>query len=107
MPIGPIDRQPVNGIEDASVVSKASPVETSQAQTVASQPESPTPATLAAQLIQNARAAGDNASIAAPLENLLNAVTAQMDIENLPDEQRQNLAAQLAGDPVVKNLIGR
>ena len=129
MPVGPLGQHPVNPIEDGAA-------ESSQPQSTVTQPEQhPTArseaaiqsqltalsfgdehppaaksaAAIAVQLVQHARAAktsGNKPSIAAPLGDLVNAVTSQLGVGSLPNEQRQKLVAQLSDDPVVKSLIG-
>jgi hypothetical protein len=117
MPIGPIGQSPIDRTPDASdtagspnAQANAQTKETFQAPSVSPQAEAPTaaptPAKLATQLVQDARASGNTGSLAAPLGDLVKAVTSQMGMPELPQEQRQNLAAKLADDPVVKNLIG-
>ena len=105
MPVGPIGQHPINRIEDGAA-------ESSQPQSTVAQPGQPptakSGAAIAAQLVQDARTAktaGNVPSIAAPLGDLVNAVTSQLGVENLPGEHRQSLVAQLADDPVVKSLI--
>ena len=113
MPIGPVGQQPVNPINDASAETNVSRSESSQPQNVESRSEQPaaanSPVSIATQLIQDARAAksaGNEPSLNGHLGNLVDAVTSQMGVDNLPDEQRQNAVARLADDPVVKSLIG-
>jgi len=64
---------------------------------------------LAAQLVQSARAAqtsGNPSWAAGSWGELVNAITSQMGLPDLPSEHRQNLITRLAEDPVVKGLIG-
>lgn len=133
MPIGPIGQQPVNPLEDsraelshpqgAVAQPEPPPVSKNAARVQAGQqaqadalafgdaqrPAAKGAATIAAQLVQDARTAktsGSQPSIAAPLGDLVNAVTSQMGVKNLTDEQKQSVVARLADDPVVKSLIG-
>ena len=114
MPIGPLGQPPVNRINDVPSANDTSKTEGNQATfslTTPAQSESApaTPAMIAARLIQNARASkasGNEASLQAPLGDLLGAVASQMGVDNLSNESRQKLAARLADDPVVKSLIG-
>ena len=113
MPIGPIGQQAINPIQDVTAETSAPQMESSQPQSVAAQPEQPaasnSAAAIATQLVQDARAAkssGNDPAITGHLGDLVNAVTSQMGMENLPNEQRQSMVAGLADDPVVKSLIG-
>jgi hypothetical protein len=110
MPIGPIGQPPIkpddpNGNNAANTPNKSS----FQAPKAVTQPETPTPAKLAAQLVQSSRtaaASGTNSSLAPQLSQLVNALTSHMGMPELPKEQQQHLVAQLSEDPVVKTLIG-
>jgi hypothetical protein len=111
MPIGPIGQTPIDRTSGASDAQPANTTkkEAFQPAAVAPHQESPSAAQIATQLVQNARRAqgsGSEPSIAAPLSDLVNAVTAQMGMPELPNEQRQNLITRLADDPVIKNLLG-
>jgi len=60
-------------------------------------------------LVQSARtaqASGNPSPVAGSLGELVNAITSQMGVPDLPSEQKENLIARLAEDPVVKGLIG-
>src|ERR1035441_4358505 len=114
MPVGPIGQHPINRIEDGAAESsqpqstvaqpgqpptaKSGAAMRSQLATALSfgdeQPPAGKSATaIAAQLVQDARTAktaGNVPSIAAPLGDLVNAVTSQLGVENLPGEHRQS-----------------
>lgn len=113
MPIGPIGGPPpIDRTPDSSTAegTKKNSFEASRKLPLADgSVEVPTAGSIATQLVQDARgarASGKDAALATPLNNLLNAVAAQMGVANLPNEQRQKLIAQLENDPVVRSLIG-
>jgi hypothetical protein len=120
MPVGPLGQPPIDRTGDTSNLSpdalsaKAPPSKSafkgpSQAPAAGSPTELPSPAAIAARLIQDARATrtpADSQTISGALGELVNSLTAQMGMPNLPAEQRDQLAARLADDPVVKSLIG-
>src|SRR5437588_12752944 len=110
MPIGPLGGPPpIDRSSDASPPDAAkkntfeASRKTPQSDVVV---DAPTAGSIASQLVQDARvarASGKDAALAAPLNNLLNALTAQLGVANLPAEHRQKLIAQLENDPVVRS----
>jgi len=114
MPEGPTGKPPINRTpgDGSTSATNAARKETFQPPAaVAPQAESETPPTakLAAQLVQSGRtaqASGNPSPVAGSLGELVNAITSQMGVPDLLSEQKENLIARLAEDPVVKGLIG-